>query len=407
MLLNITIHSFLGNSKFICIFVTLIHLIAIIMKKTITDREQECFYCIALSQIPHIGIRGGKKLYDSVGNATDIFKYRTSLRERIPELNSSISEWLNNSDALSRAEKEMEFIHKNNIDFYLISDADFPSRFRSCDDASLVLFSKGNFDMNVAHVINIVGTRRATDYGKQFCASFIKDLKALCPDVVIVSGLAYGIDIASHRAAVENDITTIGVLGHGLDRIYPASHRNTAINMLKNGGLLTEFISGTDPDRFNFVSRNRIIAGISDATIVVESASKGGSLITADIAESYHRDCFAVPGRLKDDYSIGCNQLIHDNKASVLLDAEDLVKAMRWEKIDKAKKEVIQRSFFPELNAEEQAIAKLLDERGNLQINILVVETGIPINRMNSLLFNLEMRGIIRTLAGGVYQLLK
>jgi DNA processing protein len=372
-----------------------------------TNREQECFYCIALSQIPRIGIRSGKKLYDVIGSATDIFLHAKELPERIPDLNPEIVKWLDCSSALSRADEEMNFIIKNNISFFTIRDNGYPSRFKDCDDASLVLFFKGNADLNVQHVISIVGTRKASDYGKQFCHSFIRDLKAICPDIMIVSGLAYGIDICSHRAALDNSLSTVGVLAHGLDRIYPSIHRNTAVKMLENGGLLTEFISGTNPDPYNFVSRNRIVAGISDAVIVVESAAKGGSLITAEIAESYNRDCFALPGRIGDVYSVGSNQLIHDNKASLLFNAVDFVKAMGWDESNKIKEPIIQRNFFPDLNVEEQKVVRLLDERGNLQINILSVELGIPVFKMNSILFELEMKGIIRTMAGGMYQLLR
>lgn len=373
------------------------------------DREEECYYCIALTKVPHIGIRGAKRLYESIGSAKDIFKFRKELPDKIPDLNKKVTEWLDCPEAFSIVEKELKFISDKHIQYYLLNEEDFPSRFKDCDDSPIILFSKGNIKLNVPHVLNIVGTRRATDYGKQFCNSFVRELKTLCPDITIVSGLAYGIDISAHRAALENDIPTIGVLAHGLDRIYPSLHRNTAIKMLEKGGLLTEFISGTNPDAFNFVSRNRIIAGISDATVVVESASKGGSLITADISESYHRDCFAVPGRNSDEYSIGCNRLIHDNKAAILCDAEDFVKAIGWNDPTKEKKKIkiVQRDFFPSLSGEEQLIVKLLDERGNLQINTLAVETNIPIYRISSYLFELEMKGVIRTLAGGVYQLLR
>jgi DNA processing protein len=373
------------------------------------NREEECYYCIALTQVPHIGIRGAKRLYDSIGSAKDIFKFRKELADRIPDLNKHVIEWLDCPEALAIADKEMKFINEKNIGYYIIAEDSYPSRFKDCDDAPIIMFSKGNLKLNAPHVLNMVGTRQATDYGKQFCTTFIKELKTLCPDATIVSGLAYGIDITSHRAAVDNDLSTIGVLAHGLDRIYPSLHRNTAIKMLDKGGLLTEFISGTKPDAFNFVSRNRIIAGISDATIVVESAAKGGSLITADISESYHRDCFAVPGRINDEYSIGCNNLIHDNKAGLIYSGADFVKAMNWNDPTKEKKrvEVIQRDFFPTLSPEEQQIVKLLDERGNLQINTLSVDTNIPIYRISSYLFELEMKGVIRTLAGGVYQLLR
>lgn len=185
---------------------------------------------------------------------------------------------------------------------------------RECDDAPLALFYRGNADLNTLHIINIVGTRHATPYGQDICTRFLADLSVLCPNTLIVSGLAYGIDIHAHRAALQNHFKTIGVLAHGLDRIYPAEHRKTAVSMLEQGGLLTEFTSGTNPDRQNFVKRNRIVAGMSDATVVIESAAKGGALITAELAESYHRDCFAFPGRCNDEYSIGCNNLIRKTK---------------------------------------------------------------------------------------------
>lgn len=185
---------------------------------------------------------------------------------------------------------------------------------RECDDAPLALFYRGNADLNTLHIINIVGTRHATPYGQDICTRFLADLSVLCPNTLIVSGLAYGIDIHAHRAALQNHFKTIGVLAHGLDRIYPAEHRKTAVSMLEQGGLLTEFTSGTNPDRQNFVKRNRIVAGMSDATVVIESAAKGGALITAELAESYHRDCFAFPGRCNDEYSIGCNNLIRKTR---------------------------------------------------------------------------------------------
>lgn len=372
-----------------------------------TDREQECFYCIALSQIPHIGLIRGKQLYDMVGSATEIFHNRKELSERFPDLRKDIAEMLNCREAMTRAEYEMKFIAKNRIQYYTLNDEDYPSRFRDCDDAPLVLFFKGKADFNSQYIIAMVGTRKATDYGKRFCTEFAHDLKAICPNVVIISGLAYGIDILSHRAALENGLTTIGVLAHGLDRIYPQIHRDTAVKMLDNGGLITEFLSNTNPDPYNFVSRNRIVAGISDATIVIESAIKGGSLITAEIADGYNRDCFAVPGRLRDTYSAGCNYLIHNNKAALLSSAEDFVQAMGWISQKSKKKKVIQLDFFSNLSEEEQKIVSLLDKRGNLQINTLVVETGISINKMNSFLFELEMKGIIRTMTGGMYQLMQ
>ena len=225
--------------------------------------------------------------------------------------------------------------------------------------------------------------------------------------VLIVSGLAYGIDIHVHRAALADNMSTVAVLAHGLDRIYPFVHRKTAVDMLANGGLLTEFLTGTNPDRHNFVSRNRIVAGMCDATIVVESAAKGGSLITADLADGYHRDCFAVPGRVTDTASIGCNRLIRDNKAALVQSAEEFVKTMGWASIEPAAKAAgIQRNLFPELTDEEELVVRILTHQGDLHINALVVEADIPVNRMSTLLFELEMKGMVKVLVGGVYRLL-
>ena len=369
--------------------------------------EEEQIYSIALTMVPGIGHIGAKHLIDGMGNAVDVFRLRKEISERIPEVSQRVIEALDCPQAVLRAEQEYEFIRKNRISCLSFHDEAYPSRLRECEDAPVVLFFKGNADLNSLHILNMVGTRNATDYGTQICASFLRDLKALCPDVLVVSGLAYGIDIHAHREALANELPTVGVLAHGLDRIYPHVHRKTAVDMLEKGGLLTEFLSGTNPDRHNFISRNRIVAGMCDATIVIESAEKGGSLITAELAEGYHRDCFAFPGRMSDEYSKGCNRLIRDNKASLLLSAEDFVQAMGWNiPMTLSEKVSVQRSLFIELSEEEQKIVAILEKLGNLQINSLVVEADIPVNKMTALLFELEMKGVIRVLAGGMYQLL-
>ena len=369
--------------------------------------EEEQIYSIALTMVPGIGHIGAKHLIDGMGNAVDVFRLRKEIPERIPEVSQRVIEALDCPQAVLRAEQEYEFIRKNRISCLSFHDEAYPSRLRECEDAPVVLFFKGNADLNSLHILNMVGTRNATDYGTQICASFLRDLKALCPDVLVVSGLAYGIDIHAHREALANGLPTVGVLAHGLDRIYPHVHRKTAVDMLEKGGLLTEFLSGTNPDRHNFISRNRIVAGMCDATIVIESAEKGGSLITAELAEGYHRDCFAFPGRMSDEYSKGCNRLIRDNKASLLLSAEDFVQAMGWNmQTTLSEKVSVQRSLFIELSEEEQKIVAILEKLGNLQINSLVVEADIPVNKMTALLFELEMKGVIRVLAGGMYQLL-
>ena len=369
--------------------------------------EEEQIYSIALTMVPGIGHIGAKHLIDGMGNAVDVFRLRKEIPERIPEVSQRVIEALDCPQAVLRAEQEYEFIRKNRISCLSFHDEAYPSRLRECEDAPVVLFFKGNADLNSLHILNMVGTRNATDYGTQICASFLRDLKALCPDVLVVSGLAYGIDIHAHREALANELPTVGVLAHGLDRIYPHLHRKTAVDMLEKGGLLTEFLSGTNPDRHNFISRNRIVAGMCDATIVIESAEKGGSLITAELAEGYHRDCFAFPGRMSDEYSKGCNRLIRDNKASLLLSAEDFVQAMGWNmQTTLSEKVSVQRSLFIELSEEEQKIVAILEKLGNLQINSLVVEADIPVNKMTALLFDLEMKGVIRVLPGRMYPLL-
>ena len=362
---------------------------------------------IALTLCSGIGHIGAKRLVDTVGSAAEVFRLRAELPERYPDIfHASVVTALDNPSAFLQAEKELEWAEKNRVECLTLADERYPSRLRECEDAPVVLYFKGNADLNRLRVVSIVGTRRATDYGKQFCADFLRDLSELCSDVLVVSGLAYGIDVHAHRAALSNGLSTVGVLAHGLDRIYPAVHRKTAVDMLAEGGLLTEFPTGTNPDRHNFVSRNRIVAGMSDAVIVVESATKGGSLITAELAEGYHRDCFAVPGRATDEYSRGCNQLIRDNRAALINDASDFVKAMNWGRSEESRKTAaVQRTLFPELTDEEARVVKILS-RDDLHINTLVVEANIPVNRMSAILFELEMKGVVKALVGGVYHLL-
>lgn len=369
--------------------------------------KDEQLYSLALTRIPGLGLIGAYNLMRSMGSATAIFQQRKDLPELVPGVTEKLVKALDCPEALHRAEEELKFAEKNQIQCITFNDAFYPSRLRECEDAPLVLFYRGNASLDAMKVVSMVGTRHATAYGEDLCQSFIRDLKDLCPDALIVSGLAYGIDIHAHRAALQHGFSTVGVLAHGLDRIYPAAHRKTAIAMMDQGGLLTEFMSGTNPDRQNFVKRNRIVAGMSDATIVVESAAKGGALITAELAESYHRDCFAFPGRTTDTYSSGCNGLIRSNRASLLLSAEDFVEAMGWASAQSSPKEAIQRELFPDLSEEETKIVSALEHSSEgIQINTLVVETDIPINRISALLFELEMKGVVRALAGGVYRLL-
>lgn len=369
--------------------------------------QDEQLYSAALTRIPGLGLIGTRNLVNALGSATAVFQHRKELRELVPGISAKQVKALDCPEAFRRAEEELLFAEKNRIRCLTLADEDYPSRLRECDDAPLVLYYRGNADLNALKVINMVGTRHATAYGQDICLHFLEELAEILPDVLVVSGLAYGIDIHAHRAALSNHLNTIGVLAHGLDRIYPSVHRKTAVEMLEQGGLLTEFMSGTNPDRQNFVKRNRIVAGMSDATIVVESAAKGGALITAELAESYHRDCFAFPGRINDEFSAGCNQLIKTNRAALVLSAEDFVEAMGWSEGKKKTPPTVQRELFVDLSEEEESIVELLRRMPDgLQINTLVVETNIPVNRMSALLFELEMKGVIRVLAGGVYRLI-
>ena len=353
------------------------------------------------------GSVGAKRLIEYVGSAQAVFEQRKEIPTLLAGIGGKIVDALDCPEAWERARREYEFIEKNHITCLTWTDEAFPSRLRECEDAPTVLFFKGETNLNALRIVSMVGTRHATNYGRELCDTFVRDLQALCPDVLIVSGLAYGIDINAHRAALAHQLPTVAVLAHGLDRIYPAMHRSTAVQMLQHGGLLTEFLSETNPDRHNFVRRNRIVAGMADATLVVESALKGGSLITADIAGSYNRDCFAFPGKVGDELSLGCNQLIHDNKATLLLSAEDFVNAMGWEDAHQPKKaEAVQRHLFLDLSSDEQRVVDILSKQGEQQINSLVVAADIPVHKMTALLFELEMKGAVRALAGGVFKLL-
>ena len=373
--------------------------------------EQETLYAIALSFVPRLNLLNRKLLFEKMGSATEIFEYRQKLKEIIPDANKSTLEALAMMDThLKRAEEELAFAQAGHVQCIGYNDEAYPARLRECPDAPILLYYRGNASLNSQHIISMVGTRQITPYGKDLCHTFVKELKQFCPDVLVVSGLAYGVDIHCHRAALEQNMDTVGVLAHGLDQIYPRFHRDTAVQMVQQGGLLTEFPSRSNADKRNFVQRNRIVAGMADATIVVESAKKGGSLITAEIAEGYGRDIFAFPGRIGDIYSEGCNNLIRSNSAGLITCAEDFVKAMGWETECDLKKQLnegLQQELFPDLTDEEQRIVKALTGTDSKQINILTVETALPISKLTCLLFNLEMKGVVRLLSGGCYRLAK
>lgn len=373
--------------------------------------EQEIFYTIALTRMMGFNAQTALHLYREMGSATAIYEHRADIKDCLPDCTDRLAASLRDWDAAQqRAAQEMAFIEKHHIKALCLNDEAYPLRLKECPDAPIILFYMGTADLNQTHIINIVGTRRCTAYGQDLVRRFVADIRRQCPNILIVSGLAYGIDICAHRQALQNGLETVAVLAHGLDEIYPTQHRETAKAMLSQGGLLTEYMTETRSDKMNFVRRNRIVAGMCDATILVESAAKGGGLITARIAQDYDRSVFAFPGAVGAAYSEGCNHLIRDNVASLITSADDFMAAMGWQsatQLQQAKQEGIERSIFPDLTPEEQTVVGTLDEMGDFQLNQLSVRTNIPIGQLTAILFALEMKGVVRPLAGGNYHLLK
>ena len=371
---------------------------------------EEIYYSIALTRMTGFNFQTALHLYRELGGGQAVYEHRNDIKDVMPDCSDRLAESLKDwSLPLARAAQEMEFITMHHIQPLLLDTDDYPQRLSECPDAPIILYYMGSADLNQRRVINIIGTRHCTTYGQDLIRRFVSDLRQLCPEVLIVSGLAYGVDICAHRQALANGYETVGVLAHGLDEIYPNAHRETAKQMLKQGGLLTEYMTETRADKLNFVKRNRIVAGMSDATILVESAAKGGGLITSRIAQDYNRGVFAFPGAVGSTYSEGCNQLIRDNGASLITNAEDFVNAMGWQTDilrQQAQAEGIERNIFPDLSDDEQKIAKILDEFGDFQLNQLSVKTNIPIGQLTGLLFQMEMKGVVRPLAGGTYHLL-
>ena len=349
------------------------------------------------------------QLCRQAGDATALVDNYDRLEEVLPSPSDKLKTVFQSMpDALDRANMELDFCEKHQIQVLIPTDTAYPQRLKNCEDAPLVLYYRGNADLNSARIINIIGTRRCTFYGQEIIKNFIKDIKSASPDTLIVSGLAYGIDICAHRNALANGMNTVGVLAHGLDMIYPSMHRETAKEMLSCGGLLTEYPQLTRPDKRNFVQRNRIVAGMSDAAILVESASHGGGLITCGISTGYGRDVYAFPGPVTSPASAGCNNLIRAKGASLITNADDFIDAMGWESavvLQQAKKKGIQRSMFYELNPTEEIIVSALEKNGEMYPIDLSSAVGMTLSEVNSILFALEMSGVVRSMAGGTYSL--
>lgn len=365
-------------------------------------------YRIAITLIKGIGNSLAKNLIAYLGSEEAIFTEKQQSLAKIPGIGDVLSKEIVNQNVLKRAEQEVEFILKNKIKTYYYTDKEYPFRLRECHDSPILIYARGNSNLNDGKFIGIVGTRNATEYGKDICKKLIFDLAQHQPNSIIVSGLAYGVDICAHKAALEADIPTIAVVGHGLDRIYPAVHRPVAAKMIDKGLILTEYLSQTNPDRQNFVQRNRIIAGLCDATVVIESAIRGGALITAEIANDYNRDVFAFPGRVNDEWSAGCNALIKANKASLIESADDILRFMNWEKQTEKNQMNIQTSLFVDLTDEEQNIVTILRQFSDgLQLNELSIKLEKPVSKISSLLLEMEFKGIVKCLPGNLYKIVK
>lgn len=362
--------------------------------------EQDLFYVLALLRVEGVGDIMAKKLLANFGSAEEIFRAKKNQIAAIDGIGAVLLKNLKDKTVFEKANKELDFLTNNNIQVSFFKDENYPDRLKHCIDCPVLIFSAGNINLKNKRIISIVGTRQITSYGIEFCRTLIEDLAPLDP--IIVSGFAYGVDIVSHQLAIENKLQTIGVLAHGLNQIYPKAHKKYMSKMEENGGFITEFWSSTNPDKENFVRRNRIVAGMTEATIVIESADRGGSLITANIANDYNRDVFAVPGRVTDKYSQGCNQLIKTQKANVLTSAADLVYMLNWD--IKSDVKPVQKQLFIELESEEQKIYDYLIKNGKELLDIIALECEFPIYKISGILLNMELKGVIRPLPGKLFE---
>ncbi|MBA2744824.1 MAG: DNA-protecting protein DprA [Flavisolibacter sp.] len=364
--------------------------------------NDELIYQISLPLVPNIGDVHTRLLIQHFGDAASVFKAKHSTLEKIEGIGTVRAASIKSFNDFSIAEKELVFLDKFGIKKLFITDPGYPRRLLHCYDAPVLLFLKGDTELNSARIVGIVGTRSASEYGKNITDQMVEALAS--HDVMIISGLALGIDATAHKAALKHNLTTVGVVAHGLHTIYPNSNTHLAKEMVKNKGcLVTEFVSGTKPEKHNFPLRNRIVAGLCDAILVIETHYKGGSMITAKLADSYNRDVFAVPGRITDYKSSGCNYLVKNNKAQLITEAEDLLTAMGWK--EKNKKIKKQKELFVELSSEETSIFQLLEEKGPLSIDEINLTSGMSSSQTAAAILNLELHAMIECLPGKVYRL--
>jgi DNA processing protein len=364
-------------------------------------KEEKLLAILRLQKCKAVGDILAKKLIVNVGDVSQVFKEKATSLSKINGIGNHVLKHLFDEKNVKLAAAELKYVQENRIAYSYFLEDDYPTNLQHCIDSPILLFQDGNIDFSNQKIISIVGTRNMSSYGRDFCNQLVKDLAQYNP--IIVSGFAYGVDICAHKAAVKNDLQTVAVLAHGLDEIYPKVHKKYINQVSENGGFLTEFWHNETPLRENFLKRNRIVAGISKATIIIESAAKGGSLVTADIANSYDKDVFAVPGRTTDLYSRGCNRLIKNNKAFLLNSAEEIVKMLNWDLHEKPK--VIQKQLFLDLNEKEQKIYDLLHEKGKQMLDVISLECNIPIYQLSAILLQMELKGISKPLIGKMFEL--
>ena len=365
----------------------------------------ETLYKVAFSFLNGLGSINARKVIAYSGGVESFFRTSKNDLLKIPGIGKIIIQKLDRDSALRDAEAELKFIDENNIKVAFYLDEKYPQRLLNCPDSPTTLYYKGDIDFNASRILSVVGTRNATDYGKENCDKVIKALASHHEKTIIVSGLAYGIDICAHKAAMKYNLPTVAVVGHGFHLMYPAQHRKYAEEIIHSGGIITEFTSKSIIDPRHFVRRNRIVAGMSDATLVMESARKGGSLTTAEIANSYNRDVFAFPGRAGDTYSEGCNHLIKTNQAHLIESVADIEYILGWEN-NLAKTDAVQSKMFVELSSEEELMVGLLSNEGKLGIDMLSVKSNLPMSKVSSLLLKMEFKGLIRALPGKIYSLI-
>lgn len=363
--------------------------------------DKSLLHKIAITLIPNVGPILARNLISYCGGVEEVFMAKAARLKKVPGIGEKTAQEVLEADVLRRAEEEIEFISKHKIQPLFYLDESYPARLKECYDSPLMLYYKGNAELNCLRVVGIVGTRSATDYGKSVTEKIVETLTPL--DVLVVSGLAYGIDVWAHKASLDKGLKTVGVLGHGLHTIYPSVHRSVAKKMVEQGGLLTEFISGSKFEKTNFPARNRIIAGMVDALIVVETRKKGGAIITAEIANSYNKEVFAIPGNLGNTFSEGCNFLIRTNKASMLDDLDEFISMMGW-KQENGKPAAKQAELFVELEPDEKVLVDMLKEQ-RMRIDEISVRMNRPSGIIANSLLSLELKGLVKTLPGKVYEL--